>query len=149
MTITLKPVTPQNREAVCALQVHEHQRNLIATNSESMRNADISPTAVPKAIYRENELVGFLLYQPRGNDVFSLHRMMIDANHQRQGIGRGAIKLAIQEMEQLGATTIYLSFRPENDAAGALYELVGFTYQETEEDGEILYRRGPEPRGDI
>jgi diamine N-acetyltransferase len=139
-TITLKPVTPHNREAVCALQVHPHQSPLIASNTESMRNADISPTAVPKAIYRENELVGFLLYQPRGNNVFSLHRMMVDANHQRQGIGQVAINLAIQEMEELGATTIYISFLPENDAARALYESVGFTYQETEEDGEIVYR---------
>jgi diamine N-acetyltransferase len=88
-------------------------------------------------------MVGFLMYEPRGNEVVSLHRFMIDAKFQGQGMGRQAMELALEEIFLEGMKTIYLSFRPENVAARNLYESLGFIYELTEPDGEIVYRFGP------
>lgn len=83
------------------------------------------------------------MYEPRGSTVFSLHRFMIDAVHQRQGLGLAAMRLIMQRMFAQGAETIYLSFRPENEGARALYEKLGYVFHMEEPDGEVVYRHGP------
>jgi diamine N-acetyltransferase len=86
------------------------------------------------------------MYEPRGNDVFSVHRLMIDAKHQRKGIGFRAMQLVMDQIWSSGGKTIYLSFRPENFAAKHLYEKLAFEFYEEEADGELIYRFG-EVRG--
>jgi diamine N-acetyltransferase len=82
------------------------------------------------------------MFEPRGNDVFSVHRFMIEAGCQRQGIGLRAMQLLMEKIWTLGGKTIYLSFRPENIGAKKLYEKLGFQFHEVEPDGEIIYRFG-------
>jgi diamine N-acetyltransferase len=72
----------------------------------------------------------------------SLHRLMIGRAYQRQGIGLLVMKLLIERFRAAGFQTIYLSFRPENAAARALYDRLGFVKHETEPDGEVVYRLG-------
>jgi diamine N-acetyltransferase len=88
-------------------------------------------------------MVGFVMYKDRGNGEFSIHRYMIDARYQRQGFGRRVMDMVIDRVRQLGGGTIYLSFRPENNAARHLYEGLGFVQHEIEPDGEIVFRLGP------
>ena len=83
------------------------------------------------------------MYESRGPTVYSLHRFMIDAMQQRQGVGLAAMKLIMRELFDLGAETIYLSFRPENEAARALYDRLGFVFHIVEPDGEVVFRHGP------
>ena len=98
---------------------------------------------MPQVIYDGETVVGFLMYEPRGNRVFSVHRLMVDAQWQGRGIGRRAMELVIEEIRRLGGTTIYSSTRPENEAAQYLLAELGFEEHEVEPDGEVVYRHGP------
>ena len=88
-------------------------------------------------------MVGFAMYEPRGNGVFSVHRLMIDAAHQNQGIGSWSMRLVMDTIVGLGGETIYLSFQPKNIEAKRLFEKFGFVFHEREPDGEVVYRFGP------
>jgi diamine N-acetyltransferase len=143
MRVTLEPVGPQDREKCIALEVTPEQRSLIATNERSLSQASANPACVPMAIRCDGELVGFLMYEPRGNRIVSLHRFMIDRRRQRQGIGREAMRVLVDRLREAGFETIYLSFRPENSAARGLYDGLGFHEHEIEADGEVVYRLGP------
>ena len=143
MNVSLRPIDDTNREACVALSVTEAQAKLIAPNSKSLAWADANPRCVPLGIYSDGEMVGFAMYELRGNEVCSLHRFMIDIRHQRKGTGLRATQLVLDKISSLGVKTIYLSFRPENVAAKGLYEKLGFDYQEEEPDGELIYRFGP------
>ena len=126
-----------------ALRVSESQASMFAPNSKSLEWAKANPNCVPLAICANHELVGFAMYEPRGHDIFSVHRFMIDARYQRKGIGFQAMVMIIEKIRSLGGKTIYLSFRPGNFAAKCLYEKLGFVLHEEEADGELLYRLGP------
>jgi diamine N-acetyltransferase len=136
-------VDQRNREVCVALEVEAHQRHLIASNRRSLAQADMNRAAVPPLILRDDQPVGFAMYEPRGDAVVSLHRFMVDRNYQRQGIGYRAMERLIERFRAEGFSTIYLSFRPENDAARSLYERLGFAEHEIEPDGEVVYRLGP------
>ena len=65
-TITLRPITDENREAVLALSVREDQP-FVATNEVSLRQADEANAenpgvARPFAIYADERLVGFCMF---------------------------------------------------------------------------------------
>lgn len=143
MRVTLEPVGSHNRDACIALRVAPDQRPLIATNERSLLQASANAACVPMAMLRNDEVVGFLMYEPRGNEVVSLHRFMVDQRHQRRGIGRQVMHQLIEQLQHSGVKTIYLSFRPENTAARRLYDTLGFVEHEIEPDGEVVYRLGP------
>jgi diamine N-acetyltransferase len=141
--IYLRNTDETNQEACVALRVREDQASLVAANSKSLEQARRNPAIVPQAIYEGETVVGFLMYEPRGNRVFSVHRLMVGAQWQRRGIGRRAMELAIEEIRRLGGATIYTSTRPENEAAKCLLAELGFEEHEVEPDGEVVYRHGP------
>ncbi|MFC2172195.1 GNAT family N-acetyltransferase [Acidobacteriota bacterium] len=141
--VALRPVGLQDEQECISLAVSEDQSNFVASNSKSLEWSRKNPRCVPLAVYADHKMVGFAMYEPRGNDVFSIHRIMIDAHHQRKGIGRRALELTIDKIKNLGGITIYLSFRAENQVAEHLFQGLGFTQHEIEPDGEIVYRLGP------
>ena len=142
-TVSLRPIDETNEGVCVTLRVTEKQAGLIAPNTKSLEWAKTNANCVPLAVYADDVMIGFVMYEPRGNGIFSIHRCMIDAKYQRQGFGRRAMELTIEQIRQLGGITIYLSFRPENNAARRLYESLGFVKHEIEPDGEIIYRLGP------
>lgn len=143
MNISFEPVDQHNHEACVALEVEPHQRRLIASNRRSLEQAATSRAAVPLLVLRDDEPVGFLMYEPRGDATVSLHRFMIDRRYQRQGIALRAMERLLERFRSEGFLTVYLSFRPENDAARSLYDRLGFVEHEIEPDGEVVYRLGP------
>jgi diamine N-acetyltransferase len=140
--VELRPIDAANRDACLALSVSEAQAGLIAANARSLAWADANPACVPLGVYADGTIVGFALFEPRGNEVFSIHRFMIDERYQRRGIGVRAMQVLMDRIAGLGGKTLYLSFRPENTTAKRFYELLGFEYHATEPDGELIYRWG-------
>ncbi len=142
MTLVLCDIVDSNREECLNLRVFPSQEHLVASNSRSLAWAAASQSCVPVGVLLDDSMIGFAMYEPRGSTVFSLHRFMIDAVHQRQGLGHAAMRLIMQKMFAEGAETIYLSFRPENEGAKALYEKLGYVFHIEEPDGEVVYRYG-------
>ena len=143
-TITLRPVTDENREAVIALSVREDQP-FVAPNDASLKeaeeaNAKTPGYARPFAIYADEKLVGFCMFSfdPEDEDEedrYWLWRFMIDKRWQGRGYGREALKQALDFIRTFPAgpaELCWISYEPENETAKKLYASFGF-----EETGEM------------
>lgn len=98
-------------------------------------------------------VVGMLAYcletDPEDVELFWIFRLMIDRSVQGKGFGFAAMKLAIDEMTELGATRIRTMHRASNEIAASLYAKLGFQLTgEVLDDGDLVrelsLRQGPE-----
>jgi diamine N-acetyltransferase len=145
--ITLQPVTKDNWARCARLVLPENQRGFVAPNVFSIAESKFEPHYQPRAILLDTEVVGFLMYckddedgdgQP---DVYWLFRMMIAETHQGKGLGYEAVRLALAEMQTMGARRAYTMHKPENEVAGKLYVRLGFRRVGVLEDGDIQLER--------
>jgi len=143
MQVSVEPVGPHNVQPCLRLEVAPEQRGLVASNERSLAQAAANADCVPLAVICNGQMAGFLMVEPRGKKVASIHRLMVDRGYQRRGIGRAAMRIVIERLQAEGYETIYLSFRPENAAARRLFDSLGFEEHEIEPDGEVVYRLGP------
>ncbi len=114
----------------------------VASNALSIVQSIFEENWTVKAVYADNNSVGFTMYGYSDKDSFyEICRMMIDRKHQRKGYGKQALRLVIDELFQKSdCNEIYLSTDPNNQKAINLYESFGFEYTGKEIDGEALYR---------
>jgi len=96
--VTLREITAETVRAVVKLAVAEDQTKFVASNGMSLAQALFAPEAWYRAIYLDDELVGFVmlsddsLLDPRPlNPEIGVWRFMVDAKHQRQGVGRAVL----------------------------------------------------------
>lgn len=142
-TITLRPITDENREAVLALTVRDDQP-FVAPNDASLRqaeeaNAENPGYARPFGIYADDKLVGFCMFSfdPEDEDEedrYWLWRFMIDKEEQGKGYGQAALAEIIKYFKKNGADRLYLSTEPENELGLHVYHKAGFR-----ETGMISY----------
>ena len=142
-TITLRPITDENREAVLALTVRDDQP-FVAPNDASLEeaekaNAENPGYARPFGIYADDKLVGFCMFafDPEDEDEedrYWLWRFMIDKNEQGKGYGQAALSEIINYFKENGADRLYLSTEPENELGLHVYHKAGFM-----ETGMISY----------
>ncbi len=141
--VLLDPITADNEATCLALSVSADQQTFVASNERSLAQARDNMAMNPLGIMKDDTMVGFMMWEPRTREIASIHRLMIDSHYQRHGYGKQSIVTLLAEIARLGHTTTYLSYRPENNATRLLAECLGFLFQETEADGELLYRLGP------
>ena len=144
MKITLKLIDRSNYNECIALRTGEGQERFVAPNICSLVQAAYEPDLFPLAIYREETMVGFLLYDfdwEAGG--WSVSRLMVDARWQNQGIGARALEQFLLYFQRKhGDLPLYTSAEVENTVAIALYEKAGFTRRETfsyEIDGAVYH----------
>jgi diamine N-acetyltransferase len=131
MTVTLRPITKENWRDVYVLSktLSDEQNNFVADNGFSMLEAIWDAEQFTAfAIYHDETSVGFYMrgYEPDKGDHWVV-RLMVGGEHQRKGYGRAALGLAIEQFKATpGCKEVYISFEPNNHAARALYESVGF-----------------------
>jgi diamine N-acetyltransferase len=137
MEVALREVTRDNFYAVGELELLPEQRGLVAANLYSLAEWKFRPDACPRAVYSDGELAGFLMYardEEAPGDI-EIFRLMIDWRHQRRGIGRAALRIALDEILRMpGAERIVICYRPDNAVARRLY--AGFGFVETGMDGQ-------------
>jgi diamine N-acetyltransferase len=145
--VTLREIDAATVRGVCALDVGGDQKDLVAPNAVSIAQAHFEPAAWFRAIYADEEPVGFaMLYDPTrtsepegGRDVCFLWRFMIDAAHQRKGYGREALRLLVDHVRTLeGVSRFRTSYVPKPGNAAPLYERAGFEPTGEVDDGEIV-----------
>ena len=135
MTLSLRPVTSENWNAVARLEVRDDQSKFIAPNSYSLAQAAYESGNTPVAIYDDEALVGFAMYthEPWQGE-FGIVRMMIDKQHQGKGYGRQAVLALCNVLRRIpGCTSIILSVAKENALAWHLYQSIGFVIYEEDE----------------
>lgn len=140
--VRLIPVGAADRAAVLALTLGDDQHELVASNAESLEEADDDPLARPRAIVDGERVVGFLMYEaPEDETWANVYRFMIDHRAQGRGYGRAALARLLDEIRALPwVEEVEICYMPENDGARRLYASAGFVEIGTDEDGEIIAR---------
>lgn len=141
--VTVRPLLAAERDAVEALRVAPEQQGFVASNAQSMQQADQHTYCYPLGIYADGALVGFAMYalDPEENNYW-LYRLMIDQRFQGRGYGSAALQAVIALMDALpDCTSIVLGVEPENALAARLYARNGFSERGDVIDGEIAMIR--------
>ena len=145
MSISLREVTKENWVQCIKLKLAPEQEGLVASNADSIAESKFEPHYVPRAIYNNEQVVGFLMYCPEieteEKNLYWLFRFMVDIEHQRQGIGRAALELALNEISQNNCSKVNIIYSPKNSVAAKLYESFGFKQVGIAEDGDIIVQK--------
>jgi diamine N-acetyltransferase len=146
--VSLRPVTKETARAIMALKVAPGQDRFVAPNAVSIAQAYFDrEIAWFRGVYAGDEPVGFVMLEDDpAKGSYYLWRFMIDARHQRGGIGRRAIDLVIAHVRtRPGATELKTSVVPGEGSPGPFYEKLGFAYTGEVDDGELVMRLGLAP----
>ncbi|MER8646052.1 GNAT family N-acetyltransferase [Mesorhizobium sp. M0589] len=148
--VRLVSLTAANRALVAALQLAADQIDFVASNAESLDEAETDGDARPRVVMAGDRVVGFLMYEaPQDDDEARIYRFMIDRVHQGQGYGKAALREVLDEIMRLGHIShVSICYEPGNEAARRLYRAAGFVEEGPDEDGEMiadLALRGEQP----
>ena len=144
--VSLREITSETVRSVTDLTVAESQKGFVAPNAVSLAQALFAPAAWYRAIYRAEELVGFVMLKdesletpPPKKPGIGVWRFMIDAKFQRQGIGRAALLQVIEHVRAKGiCETLELSYVPGPGCPEPFYLGLGFRHTGRSEQGEII-----------
>lgn len=122
--VSLREIDSANVRAVTALDVAPHQQVFVAPNAVSMAEYAVTTRAWTRAIYADEELVGYVLLSDDGEQPrYYLWRFMIDERYQGLGFGKRAMDLVIDYVRALpGADGLYLSYAPAEGGPGGFLQ---------------------------
>ncbi len=140
--VSLREITKDTVRAICRLETS----GFVAPNAVSIAQAYFEPHAWFRAIYADEEPVGFLMLyddpdDPSGPRYF-LWRMMIASEHQRKGYGHRALELLREHVRgRQGATFLETScFQASVGGPEPFYTSFGFEPTGEIVDDEIVLR---------
>ncbi|WP_394188131.1 GNAT family N-acetyltransferase [Paenisporosarcina quisquiliarum] len=145
--LRLVEITKDNWRDVIRLRSAEDEVNrqferFIASNTVSLAQASIEGTWTTRAIYHDDQLIGFAMYgyaEELGG--YEICRLMIDYTQQGKGYGKQSIALILDELKKIeDCKDVLICFEPENEIAKALYEQVGFDNTGQITHGELVYK---------
>jgi diamine N-acetyltransferase len=138
--VELREITMENFFECINLSVADHQRGFVASNMFSLAEAKADGVSNPRAVYADDQMVGFTMYcfDPESG-IGYIDRLMVAAEHQGRGYGRAAMLAVIERLQNTpGCRRIRTSFEPTNAVAEALYESLGFRKTGEVIDGELV-----------
>lgn len=139
MEVSLRPVTKGNYEEVCELDVTKEQEKYVACNMYSLVESMFNEGYETRAIYLNQETVGFFMWVHESNEKISIWRFMVDKKYQQKGIGRKALNLALDEIKETkDLRKVEICYDPANPVAKAFYSSFGFAEIGMDEDGEDM-----------
>lgn len=141
--INLKEITKDNVVKACFLTTNSNgevtlNEQFVASNVISIAQSKYMPAMETKAIYEDDEMVGFVMYGIDEGELWIM-RYMIDYRHQGKGLGKLALGLIVDEIwKSYTEQQIKISIEPDNIVAKHLYGSLGFIDTDTYEDGELV-----------
>ena len=147
MTVTLQPITKENWYQCAQLQIRSDQHHFVEPVFFSIAQSKFEPERAILAIYHENTLVGFVMYndQPLHDGTYRISRLLIDQKCQGLGYGRAAIIQVLDRLRQIASCKeVLVEYSPDNAAAAHLYSSLGFVpfgqTKYSDEDYDIIAR---------
>ena len=133
-------VTAAERDAAIALLPNADQQDFIATNADSLAEADANPACAPVLLRLGTKPVGFAMYALDNDDGnYWIYRFMIDRAHQSRGYGtKGLAALIDHIVNTTHCPRIMLGVKPANVVARRLYDRAGFMPAGFDIDGETV-----------
>jgi diamine N-acetyltransferase len=142
MTLRLAELTVDNLPAAVSFPLKPGQEKFVAPVVNSIAEAYVNPTAWPRVIYDDDEVVGFIMgnFDP-DNEIEAFRagiwRLNISADAQGRGVGRFAVEQLASEARARGVTRITVLWEPGEAGPEAFYLRLGFEPQ-GELFGEIV-----------
>lgn len=127
--VKIEELNEDNWYDCCELELSEKQAAYIEANAVSIAQSKFEPSLKPYAIYFEEKVVGFLMFNTLKEELdgYWVFRIMVDRNFQGRGIGKAATQLMISAMGKLpNAGKIVVGYHPDNKEAHQLYASLGF-----------------------
>ncbi|MFJ7661241.1 GNAT family N-acetyltransferase [Lysinibacillus sp. NPDC097162] len=127
--VKIVELNAENWYDCCELEIATEQKKYIESNAISIAQSKFEPTLKPCAIYLNEKVVGFLMYNAVQEELdgYWVYRIMVDKKFQGKGIGKAATKLMISEMAKLpNSKKVIVGYHPENLGAHNLYTSLGF-----------------------
>jgi len=142
--IHLEDITQDNFSECIKLSVLENQKTFVSSNAKSIAESKIWQFWIPKAIYHDREMVGFLMYAKDYEDgKLDICRLMIDGKYQGNGYGKSALAFMKNiATNDKGINRIVVHVENDNHKAKKIYLDVGFEdmkYIEYNEDVFIYW----------
>ena len=118
------------------LEVHEGQKNLVASVAQSFADALFPPAdyeygpPLPwiRGVLRNSEPAAFIMCADpteQQKDPW-LWRLLVDQSHQRCGIGKFAVKSVLARYREMGCSRVLVCWAPTEGNAGDFYKKIGF-----------------------
>ena len=133
--IRIKAVDAQNILDVCKLTKSQDGIGLAigrcsCCNAISIAEAKYNPGMHPHAIYHNNVLIGFFMYQRAENqaDTATIYRFMIDDRFQQRGLEEKALEHILKGLKIQGVKKVLLTIDNANENAKELYLSFGFQF---------------------
>jgi diamine N-acetyltransferase len=137
--VSLHQITKENYEEVCELDVTKEQQDYVACNMWSLVESKFNEGYETRAIYIDEEPVGFFMWVQESKSKTSIWRFMIDKAHQQKSIGRTALNLALAEIKEVvDLKEIEICYNPNNPVAKEYFSSFGFTEVGMDEDNEDM-----------
>ena len=143
MTIRLHDVNDSNWRDCSDLRLVKEEKEFLSSNVYAIAEWKFEMESVLKAIYSDTVLIGMLAYYLHDGEYgyfYWLYHLMIERKHQGKGSGEAAVRLAVEEMREIGAKEIRTMYLPGNIRAQNLYKKLGFEEIETLDGGDIFLR---------
>jgi diamine N-acetyltransferase len=140
--VTLRNITAETVRQICNLSdtLSDAQKKMVAPNSVSIAQAHFNKFAWFRAVYADEEPIGFImLYDNPEESEYFLWRFMIASPYQHMGFGKRAMDLLFEYVKtrpnarQLGASCGEGEASPEE-----FYRKLGFKRTGEKEGDEIL-----------
>lgn len=138
--VKLVELTMANFDECVNLQVDDSQKGFVASNSYSISEAFADKVSEPHAIYANDVMVGFIMYDyDPGKETGFISRLMIDKRYQKNGYACEAMQMVIEMFKNIQECKyIQLSYNSKNDRAARFYEKLGFIKTGEISNGEIV-----------
>ena len=124
MTVCLRATTRENWYACTQLELRPDQQDFVSPVILSLAQSKFEPERVPLAVYDDDTLVGFIMYNssPLRDGSYRISRVLIDQKYQGRGYGRQAVLQVVERMRQVpSCKEILIEYSPENTVAAHLY----------------------------
>ncbi|WP_045324081.1 GNAT family N-acetyltransferase [Streptomyces sp. NRRL F-4428] len=136
--LRLEPVTADNFDAVCAVQVRPDQAHVVSPVVKSLAEAYVHQAcAWPRAVVDGGDVVGFVMafhdiaWDPAtdpGDRRSGIWRLNIDAGRQGRGYGSFAVRAVVEEIRRRGVhQRAYVSWHVGAGSPEPFYLGLGFT----------------------
>lgn len=147
--IRIKVVDAQNIFDVCKLTTNQNgigttMEECSCCNAISIAEAKYYPEMHPYAIYNNNVLIGFFMYQRAEDqaDTATICRFMIDYQFQHKGLGKKAFEYVLRGLKIQGVKKVILMIDNANKIAKKLCLSFGFQFMGKIDNDEYYYELG-------
>ncbi|GAA0365915.1 GNAT family N-acetyltransferase [Bacillus horti] len=139
MSLKLEELNADNLQAAVSLSLKPGQEKYVAPVVHSIAQAYVTPTAWPRVILDQDQVVGFIMgnFDPENEiEAFraGIWRLNVSGEDQGRGVGKFAVQALADEARSRGAERITVLWVPGEDGPEKFYLKCGFV-----PTGEILF----------